>query len=337
MGGPQINSIYRNTHEKFLRAIDHMEFHPTLGRPKEGPEVRLKRQVRGKNRLGKLSEQLKYITNEAIEMIREAVKWLDTHYMNRTKSQGRNKRFGLSTWILAWGAYKAYDSIRTIKDNIRALQEQNLLQQDQIIEISHYLNITYGHVSSNRHAITNLQIGMAQINKTLVAALSNVKFIKYTAAIVNDIRIELPKLTLGVMNLEQNVNAIYEYMRVLSGRQVNPLIIPPDSLRKVLTKVKDDMKRNPRLRLPEDPNTNIWNYYTIMKITPVVVNNFLLIILTIPLTEQSLEMDLYKVYNLPALHPKLKIEFTYQIEGEYLAVSKSRLCSLANCQGDQNL
>ena len=36
-------------------------------------------------------------------------------------------------------------------------------------------------------------------------------------------------------------------------------------------------------------------------------------------------MDLYKVCNLPALHLKLKIEFTYQLEGEYLAISKSRL------------
>ena len=36
-------------------------------------------------------------------------------------------------------------------------------------------------------------------------------------------------------------------------------------------------------------------------------------------------MDLYKIYNLPTLHPKLKIEFTYQMEGEYLAISKSRL------------
>ena len=36
-------------------------------------------------------------------------------------------------------------------------------------------------------------------------------------------------------------------------------------------------------------------------------------------------MDLYKIYNLPTLHPKLKLEFTYQIDGEYLAISKSRL------------
>ena len=55
------------------------------------------------------------------------------------------------------------------------------------------------------------------------------------------------------------------------------------------------------------------------------MDDFLLILLTIPLTDQSLEMDLYKIYNLPTLHPKLKIEFTYQIEGEYLAISKSKL------------
>ena len=121
----------------------------------------------------------------------------------------------------------------------------------------------------------------------------------------------LAKLTLGIMTLDQNVNAVYEYLRVLSTRQVNPLIIPPDNLRKVLAKVKKDMNRNPRLKLPEDPNLNIWNYYTIMKITPVVMDDFLLILLTIPLTDQSLEMDLYKIYNLPTLHPKLKIEFTY--------------------------
>ena len=165
---------------------------------------------------------------------------------------------------------------------------------------------------------------MTEIDKTLIATLSDIKFLKYTVAIVSDIRINLAKLTLGIMSLEQSVNAVYEYLRVLSTRQVNPLIIPPDTLRKVLAKVKEDMNRNPRLKLPEDPNLNIWNYYTIMKITSIVMDDFLLILLTIPLTDQSLEMDLYKIYNLPTLHPKLKIEFTYQIEGEYLAISKSR-------------
>ena len=38
----KVNTIYRSNHQKFLQAIDHMEFHPTLGKPKTGPEVRLK-------------------------------------------------------------------------------------------------------------------------------------------------------------------------------------------------------------------------------------------------------------------------------------------------------
>ena len=75
------------------------------------------------------------------------------------------------------------------------------------------------------------------------------------------------------MTLEQNVNAVYKYLRVLSTRQVNTLIIPLDTLQKVLAKVKEDMNRNPRLKLPEDPNLNIWNYYTIMKITPIVMDD----------------------------------------------------------------
>ena len=139
---------------------------------------------------------------------------------------------------------------------------------------------------------------MAEVNKTLIAALSDVKFVKYSVAIINDIRIILAKLTLGVMSLEQNVNAIYEFLRVLSSRQVNPLIILSDSLRKVLAHVKEDMKRNPRLQLPEDPKINIWNYYSIMTVTPIVMDDFLLIILTIPLTDQSLEMDLHKILHI---------------------------------------
>ena len=112
-----------------------MEFHPTLGRL-----------IKSKDRPERLSEQLKYVTNEDIEMIREVIKWLDIQYLNRTRDLNRNKRFELATWILGWGVYRTYNSIK-------ALQEQNLLQQDQIIELSHYLNITYSHVSPNRHAI----------------------------------------------------------------------------------------------------------------------------------------------------------------------------------------
>ena len=71
-----------------------------------------------------------------------------------------------------------------------------------------------------------------------------------------------------------------------------------------------------------------------MKVTPIVMDDFLLIILTIPLTDQSLKMNLYKIYNLPALHPKLKVEFTYQLEGEYLAITKNKLYAALPTAGE---
>ena len=45
----KINQIYLETYRKFLRAIDHMEFHPTLGRTKTESTIRLKRQPNGKD------------------------------------------------------------------------------------------------------------------------------------------------------------------------------------------------------------------------------------------------------------------------------------------------
>ena len=265
-----------------------MEFHPTLGRAKTRSTIRLKRQPKGKDKTIKASQyinQKEGLTKEDKLMLRQADELIETKFLNKTTKKRRNKRFGLAGWIMGWGIGHL-TSFRAIKDNIRTLQLQNKLQEGPILELSHYLNITYVHVSTNRYAITNLQVQLAQLNKTLIATLEDAKFIRYTVAVITNVRIILAKLTLGVIGLQQNVNAIYEYLRVLSSKQVNPLIIPPDALRGVLAHIKDDMKRNPRLQLPEDPNVNIWNYYPIMKITPVVMDDFLLIILTIPLTDQ---------------------------------------------------
>ena len=323
----KVNQIYQETYRKFLRAIDHMEFHPTLGRTKTESAVRLRRQPNGKDQTEPISRYMNQrggLTKEDISMLKQADELIKTKFLNQTTKSKRNKRFGLAGWIMGWGL-GYFTSFRAIKDNIRTLQMQNKLQQNQIIELSHYLNITYAHVSTNRYAISNLQVQLAQVNQSLMVTMKAVQFLRYTVIVITDVRIILSKLTLGVMGLQQNVKAIYEYLRVLSSKQVNPLLIPPDALRGVLAHIKDDMKRNPRLQLPEDPNVSIWNYYPIMKITPIVMDDFLLIILTIPLTDQSLEMNLYKVYNLPALHPELKVEFTYELEGEYLAITKNKL------------
>ena len=71
------------------------------------------------------------------------------------------------------------------------------------------------------------------------------------------------------------------------------------------------MKSNPRLMLPYDPQTEIYKFYEVMKITPVVVEDVLSMLLTIPLIDKSLQMNMYRVHNLPALHTKLGVAAEY--------------------------
>ena len=136
-----------------------MEFHPTLGRTKTESTIRLKRQSNGKDQTEKASQytnrrvnQIEGLTKEDKLMLKQADELIETKFLNKTTKKKRNKRFGLAGWIMGWGM-GYFSSLRAIKDNIRTLQSQNKLQQDQILELSHYLNITYAHISTNRYAI----------------------------------------------------------------------------------------------------------------------------------------------------------------------------------------
>ena len=59
--------------------------------------------------------------------------------------------------------------------------------------------------------------------------------------------------------------------------------------------------------------------YGTVKLTPIFLDDYLMLILTVPLIDQSLHMNLYKVHNLPMLHPTLNVHVQYELEGSYLA------------------
>ena len=119
--------------------------------------------------------------------------------------------------------------------------------------------------------------------------------------------------------LQGDTESLFEYMRALASQELNPMIIPPDILKNILHKIEKDIKSHARLKLCEDPETNIWSYYGMVKLTPIVLEDYLMLILTVPLVDQSLHMNLYKVHNLPMLHPILHVHAQYEIEGSYLA------------------
>ena len=115
------------------------------------------------------------------------------------------------------------------------------------------------------------------------------------------------------------------------------MLILPDILKKILHKIMEDIKLNARLRLCGDPETNIWSYYSTIKLTPIVLQDYLMLILTVPLEDQSLQMNLYKILNLPMLHPTLNVHAQYELEGTYLATLMAGMFISLPCAIDVKL
>ena len=114
------------------------------------------------------------------------------------------------------------------------------------------------------------------------------------------------------MPFRGNIESLYEYTRALASQELNPMIIPPDILKRILHKIE--------LKLCKDPKTNICSYYGTVKLTTIVLQDYLMLILTVPLVDQLLQMNLYKVHNSPMLHPTLNVHAQYKLEGSYLVI-----------------
>ena len=148
----------------------------------------------------------------------------------------------------------------------------------------------------------------------------------YTSYHVNTAQAILSRLQTGSVSIENNIDKIFEYLRIMSNHKATSAVIPPVALRRLLLRIEDRMRANPRLRLPYDPRTGeIWKYYSVIKVTPIVMDRMLVILMTIPLLDKTLELNIYQVHNLPAIPPGQEVESLYQLESRYFAIGKHGL------------
>ena len=311
-----LEDLFDVVYQKFLNAIDHIDYHPTM---QNAPVAnRSKRSVF-------FSETGFYNTfdhslspeNLFLDKLLIALENMNSTLTYKFK---RMKRYRILTWVLGWGVFSNSHSINKIKKNLRILQDQNLLQDKQIKALAGHLNLTMAHVNRHENMLYELDAKLMILNKTLQSVMVQLSYFRHETNLIDHMQLRINRIYTAVYALKEDIDALYEYMRVLSTQQLNPLIIPPDMLRYVLEQVKDGIRSNARLMLSEDPTQNIWTYYNIIKVTPIVMDDYLMVVLTIPLIDSSLDVNLYKVYNLPMLHPKLQIQVEYQLEGAYFAM-----------------
>ena len=304
-----LDDLFNVVYWKFLNAIDHIEYHPTL-QNEPSSETRSKHSI--------FFSKTGFCNTEDL-FLDKLLMALENMNLTIAQKFRRMKRYSILTWVVGWGVFSNSRSINKIKQNLQILQDQNLRQDKQIKALANHLNLTMAHVNRHETMLYKLDSKLMILNRTLQSVMVQLSYFRYENNLIDNMQMHINRLYTSIYALKEDIHALYEYMRVLSTQQLNPLIIPPDILRQVLDQVKDGIQSNVRLALSEDPSQNIWTYYNIIKVIPIIMDDYLMVILTIPLIDSSLGVNLYKVHNLPMLHPQLQIQVVYELEGAYFA------------------
>ena len=308
--------IFQATYRKFLIAIDHLDYHPSQIL---NNTTRTKRSVIYET-YGYYHSPTKTLMPSEEKFLNAFMEALSKINPSLHKNLSHMKRVGIFTWILGWGVYSNAKNIAKNKENIHTLQEQNQLQDKQIKQLANYLNLTMHQVDRHSEMLYELDTKMTIMNKTIQQIMWNIDDIHYELNLMHFFQNKVYRVYTSLYALQSDTKSLFEYMRALASQELNPMIIPPDILKDVLHRIETDIKSHARLKLCEDPETNIWSYYGTIKLTPIVLEDCLMLILTIPLVDQSLQMNLYKVYNLLMLHPILHVHAQYELESSYLAI-----------------
>ena len=138
----------------------------------------------------------------------------------------RMKRFSIINWFLGWGVYSNSRSIKKIKK----LQDQNILQDKQIKELAKHLNLTMAHVNRHETMIYELDSKLTILKRPLQNIMVEKSYFRYENSLMDNMQMHINCIYTAIYALKEDIDSLYEYMRVLSTQQLNPLIMPPDIL-----------------------------------------------------------------------------------------------------------
>ena len=82
------------------------------------------------------------------------------------------------------------------------------------------------------------------LNSTLQNIMVQLSCFRYENNPIDNMQMRINHIYTTIYALKKDIDALYEYMRVLSTQQLNPLIMTPDILCRVLNQVKDGIHLN---------------------------------------------------------------------------------------------
>ena len=199
-----INENYLRVKEKFLRAIDYVE-NINVDKPTTSdPPSRHKGDSESLFDTRTTPEEIKYLA----QLLSELAAWDPTNSTTQ-----RKKRFIplFASIGAAIGFIVNASQIKKIKKNIAILQEATILQDQQIMELARYADLTVARVRLHDTKIYRLQYGLLVVEDGIREMIDVSNFQVYTSYHVAIAQTILSRLQTGSVSIENNIDKIFEF------------------------------------------------------------------------------------------------------------------------------
>ena len=233
-----VNENYLRVKEKFLRAIDYVGNINVEDTPSANPLLQQKQS--SKNQFGTdiMPQEAEYL----IQLLTRLAAWNPSN--NTTHREERFIPLFASIGA-AIGSIVNAGQIKKIKENIAILQDATILQDQQITELARYANLTAACIRLHDSQIYGLQYKLLIVEDGIKEMIDVSNFQIYTSYHVTIAQTMLSHLQTGTVSIENNIDKIFEYLRIMTNHKATSAVIPPVALRRLLLKIEDCMHTNP--------------------------------------------------------------------------------------------
>ena len=237
-----------------------------------------------------------------------------------------NSLFGIST-----------DSeLENIKRSAQALRNNQK-------EITHVVNSSLTLIKHNSQNIVTNRKHLIQLKTTIKSLITQINnfnnrssFVVQTLAVKIKIYLELTQAIQHSRQVLHDISLIFHRLTLtidmLTSQTFSPSVVRPDKLRNILKEIRKHLPKT--LKLPVNPDKNIWPFYKMMTVDAHIHNVTIFLILKIPLINFAEEFDIIKVFNMPIPNPIFNnilknkqlnsLTARYQIETDYIIINKAR-------------
>ena len=266
----------------------------------------------------------------------QSLKFLEVHLKNMFSTvkslKVKNKRSILpfigSALSFLFGTVSEQD-LSSIRRNIKTLSKNQNKIAHVVKDSLTILNSTRTAVGENRKAINTLTDALQTLDdkrdgekdaliKGITELASFVQAYAQMDRLMAALKDILHKAQLDMEHLQSQLN-------MLSLGHLSPITVTPDEFRRVLEEIQTHLPFY--LKLPSNPETNLWDFYNILTCRTVLDKNHIYIVVSVPLLDENSKYEIYKIHNLPIplnTSPKaqsLSMMAKYSLESSAIAIN----------------